>query len=554
MPANPDDLLQEYQRLLQDRAAQLPVWQQIADTCLPAFNDLLTRYTPGQSRTRELYDTTGLQGLNLLASHLAGAVTNFQTRWFELRMSLQPLNEVQEVGVWLDSCAKTIQDQLSATTTPQAFHELYLQYAGFGTGALYIDSASPTSREPDRLLSRALPIGTYVMAEDATGAVDTLYRELELSPRQAAQQFGREALHQDTQQRLERAELRHTPQTYVQAVYPRSDRDPTRDDQAHMPYASVYLDVTHKHVVREGGYRWFPYCVPRWQKLRSWSPWGFGPGHTALPEVLTLNRMDKDVLRALQIHILPPYWTDDPDAVGRVSLLPGAINPIARGSQITPMRGPGEFNISRLGMEERRQRIRQAFFVDQLLALPNPDVSGKMTAFEVGQRISQMQRLMGPAFMRLLAEFLNPFLDITFGLMLEAGQLPDPPDVVIEAAQMGYGKLTVDYEGPLARAQRGDEIAAIEGTLALAERILQGTQDPSIYENFDLDELLRRGAKVYGLPPSILKDPTDVEALRQEKAAAQQQQQQSQELLQTAQAAGQAAPALKALMPPSEAA
>ena len=553
MPANPEDLMHEYHRLVQDRQWHLQTWQQIADTCLPAYNDLLTKYTPGQSRTRDLYDTTGMQGLNLLASHLAGAVTNFQTRWFELRMQLQPLNEDREVGVWLDSCAKTIQDQLSATTTPQAFHEMYLQYAAFGTGAVFIDAAEP-STAPAKILSRSLPIGTYVLAEDATGAIDTLYRELELSPRQAAQQFGREALHQDTQQRLERAELRHTPQPYVHAVYPRTDRDPDRDDQAHMAYASVYLDVTHKHVVREGGYRWLPYCVPRWQKLRSWSPWGFGPGHTALPEVLTLNRMDKDVLRALQIHILPPFWTDDPDAVGRVSLLPGAINPIGKGNRLEPMRGPGEFNIARLGMDERRQRIRQAFYVDQLLALPNPDASGKMTAFEVGQRISQMQRLMGPAFMRLLAEFLNPFLDITFGLMLEAGQLPDPPDVVIEAAEAGYGKLTVDYEGPLARAQRGDEIAAIEGTLGLAERIMSGTQDPSIYENFDLDELLRRGAKVYGLPPSMLRDLQAVEQLRQEKAEAAQQQQQSQELMQTAQAAGQAAPALKALMPPQESA
>src|SRR5919106_1663007 len=103
MPANPEDILQEYHRLQADRAWWLEGWQSIASVMLPAYNDLLVHYTPGQRRTGDLYDSTGLQGLNLLASHLASAVTNFQTRWFELRMGLQPLNDVREVGVWLDA-------------------------------------------------------------------------------------------------------------------------------------------------------------------------------------------------------------------------------------------------------------------------------------------------------------------------------------------------------------------------------------------------------------------------------------------------------------------
>ena len=547
MPATPEAVLREYQRLVQDRQWWMEGWNAIASTMLPAYHDLLTPSSPGPRRTGDLYDTTGLQGLTTLASHLAGAVTNFQTRWFDLRMALAPLNEDRDTAAWLDGCAQTIQDALAATATPQAFHELYVQYAGFGTAALFVDEGP--AGDPRRLLTRTLPIGTYVLAEDAHGAVDTLYREFELSPRQAAQQFGEAALHADARQRLDNAERRHTPERYLHAVYPRRDRDPGRDDQAHMPYASVYLDVARQHLVSEGGYRWFPFCVPRWQKLRSSSPWGFGPGHTALPEVLTLNRMDKDILKALQIHILPPYWTDDADAVGRVSLLPGAINPIGKGSKIEAMRGPGSFDISRLGMEERRQRIRQAFYVDQLLALPPPDASGKMTAYEVAQRVSLMQRLMGPAFMRLLAEFLNPFLDIVFGLMLEAGQLPEPPDLVAEAAARGYGTLQVDYEGPLARAQRGDEIQAIEGTLALAERLFATTQDVSIYDNFDLDEVLRRGGRIYGIPAAVMRDATQVRALREQRQAAQQASQEAAALTEGAQALGRAAPMVKALMP-----
>jgi hypothetical protein len=228
--------------------------------------------------------------------------------------------------------------------------------------------------------------------------------------------------------------------------------------------------------------------------------------------------MDRDVMKALQIHILPPYWTDDPDAAGRVSFYPGAVNPIAQGRKIEPMRGPGDFNISHLAMEERRQRIRSAFFMDQLITLPAADQTGKMTAYEVAQRIAYMSRLMGPAFMRLLSELLNPFVDIYFGTMLEEGELPEPPDIVIIAAMQGYGKIKVDYEGPLAKAQRGDEVTAIEGTLAMCERYYQATQDVSVYDNLNIDEAIRRTGKIYGIPPSVLRDDTEVQQRRATRA------------------------------------
>ena len=215
-------------------------------------------------------------------------------------------------------------------------------------------------------------------------------------------------MHDAVREKAEHAEMRHTPSPYVHVVYPRSDRDPSRDDQSNMAYASCYIDIEHKHLCSEGGYRWFPYMVSRWEKIRTWSPWGFGPGHIALPEVLTLNLMDRDILKALQMHILPPYWSTDPDAVGRVEFLPGKVNVLAHGAEMQPMRGPGDFNISHLAQEERRTRIRQAFYMDQLLTLPDAAATGKMTAYEVAQRVAYMQRLMGPAFMALLSEFLKP--------------------------------------------------------------------------------------------------------------------------------------------------
>lgn len=551
MAINPDELIREYDLLKAERSYWEPTWQSIADTMLPAFNDIQIRRAPGNKRTQELFDSTAMEALHLLAAHLMGSITNFQSEWLKLRMREEALNDRKEVGEWLDTTADIMLKAMASSTTPQAFHELYLQFAGFGTGALYVDESPLIDMGFQGVLARSLPIGTYVLAEDATGKVDSLYREVELSPRQAEQQFGKDQLSADVQTKLASSDEKHRPMTYIHAVYPRKVRDSSSPSNKHMPWASCYLDRQNKHIVSEGGYRWFPFMTPRWEKLRSWSPWGFGPGHMVLPETLTLNRMDKDILKVLQQWIFPPYWIDDPDAVGRVSLLPGAINPMARGSRVETFRPGGDFNVARLGMEERRQRIRRTLMVDQLQSLPEPDAAGKMTAFEVSKRIALMQRLMGPALMRLLSEFLNPVIDAEFGLLMLAGEIPDPPDVVIMAAAQKRGRIDVEYQGPLVRAQKGEEVDAIQGTLDIADRIAMAMGTRDIYDNFDFDDILRRTGKVYGFPASSWRDPKQRDQARQQRAEEQAQQMQAEQLRQDAQAIGRAAPAVKALMPPS---
>ena len=139
--------------------------------------------------------------------------------------------------------------------------------------------------------------------------------------------------------------------------------------------------------------------------------------------------------------------------------------------------------------------------------------------------------------------------------MLENDELPQPPDEVYIAALQGYGKITVDYQGPLARAQRGDEITAIEGTLSMAERYMASTEDASVYDNIDMDEVIQRTGKIYGAPASVLRDKEQVAQIRQERAEAQQQAQETQEMIEGAKALGPASQMVKALTPaPQEAA
>ena len=544
-----ESCLREYATLKTQRAPWENSWQAIADTMVPAASDILSTRTPGVSRTQRLYDGTAMQAGQLLTGHINAGVTNFATRWFGLRMAEQKIAWGVETKEWLEACSQIMLEWLNGSMAPNAVHEMLLSYVYFGTGGLYVDEqplVEPGVRGFRGLMTRSQPIASYCIAENAIGVVDTVYREFELSPRQAEQWFGYAALHDTVKGQLEQAHQRHVPAPYLHAVYPRK-RSGRSNGAKDMKYASCYLDLAHRCLVQEGGYRWFPYCFPRWSKLKTWSPWGYGPGHLALPDTLTLNAMEQDVLMQLARAINPPYWTDDDSAVGRVSLLPGAINPLTRGSQIAPMLPAWQPDVVKLGMEERRQRIKNVFFIDQLMMLPPPTDPGHMTAYEVSQRVALMQRLMGAAFMRLLNELLNPFLDMVFQTLLLAGELPEIPEEVALAALAGYRRIEVNYEGPLARAQRGEELEGIQGALMLAQQISAATGTLEIYDNLDLDEMLRRTGNVLGAPPSVVRDKKVVEGLLQQRQQHQAQQAQMAQMGQVAEAAGKAAPALTAI-------
>ena len=218
-----DSSLREYATLKTQRAPWEPGWQAIADTMLPVANDIISVRTPGTTRTQRLYDGTAMHSAQLLTGHINAGVTNFATRWFGLRMGDPMIMWDREVQAWLDSCATIMNDWLVGSMAPQAVHEMYLSYVIFGTGGLYVDEQPLVQPRPGfrGLMARSQPIASYCLAENAVGQVDTVYREFELSPRQAEQWFGYDALHATVQASLERAEARHVPSPYLHVVYPR---------------------------------------------------------------------------------------------------------------------------------------------------------------------------------------------------------------------------------------------------------------------------------------------------------------------------------------------
>jgi hypothetical protein len=177
----------------------------------------------------------------------------------------------------------------------------------------------------------------------------------------------------------------------------------------------------------------------------------------------------------------------------------------------------------------------------------------QMTATEVQVRYELMQRLLGPTVGRLETEFLNPLVERCFAIMARANAFkalpPELQDVGSEA------DLDIEYEGPLARAQRSIEVIAQDRFVAYLSGLTAtlAPVDPSlarsVWDVVELDDMARGRAEVLGLPSTQLADPKKIRAVRDARDEAASQQQQLQTGMQVAEAAGKAAPMVRELKP-----
>ena len=184
-------------------------------------------------------------------------------------------------------------------------------------------------------------------------------------------------------------------------------------------------------------------------------------------------------------------------------------------------------------LEQRRQAIRAAFYVDQLILGQGP----QMTATEVIQRTEEKMRLLGPVLGRLQAELLQPLINRTFNILARQKQFVPAPEILRQ------DQIDIEYVSPLARAQRSGDVQSILQMIEFLMPLMN--LDPSVIDYLDMDGLANHIIKVTNTPAAVVRGQGQVANVREERAAQQAQQAQMQMAMQTAEAAGQAAPAVK---------
>ena len=524
-------LMRRLDRLQEQRSTWESHWQEIADFMRPRKADITKKsQTPGAKRSELIFDGTAINAAELLSASLHGMLTNMSTPWFSLRFSTPAMNGDDEAKEWLESTEDVLYAAFHRSNFQEQIHELYDDLILFGTGVMLVEADEETTF---RFSTRH--IAECFLAEDQKGRVDTVYRKFRMFARAAVNQFGADKVSDKILKTEERDPYEQV--TLVHVVMPRDDRDKGKIDKINKPFASYYLEPDERKLLSEGGFDELPYVVPRWLKSSYELGYGRSPAMNALSDTKVLSKMSEITLRAAQKQVDPPLLVPDDGFMLPIRTVPGGLNFYRSGTRdrIEPLNIGANQPLGLAMEQQRRDAIRQSFYVDQLIMSQGP----QMTATEVLQRTEEKMRLLGPVLGRLQAELLQPLIGRCWNIMLKNNQLPEAPPY------LAGDRIEVEYVSPLAKAQRQSEVQGVVRMIEMIQPI--ASMDPAALDHIDIDGLAKHVIKVLGIPATVIRSDIQVAMLREQRAQQQQQQAEMQQAAMAAEAAGKAAPALEAV-------
>ena len=517
------DIFKRLDRLKKDRSVWESHWEEVAERVLPRSAEFTGSRTTGDKRTAQLYDATAVLALERFASAVEGLLTPRGAKWHTLRASDPAIDYNDEVRLWFDQVNEIL---FRLRYSPKAnfasqMHEGYMSLGAFGTGAMFVDEHPVLG-----MRYRNIHLADIFLSLNEHGIVDTVFREFEVTARQALRMFDdgdlTDTLVKDAQDRPDRrVKLLHV-------VMPRTDRDPERGDRSNAPFFSGYFEVKTKHLINEGGFDELPYIMSRYVTGPR-ETYGRSPAMSVLPEIKMINEMSKTVIRAGQKIVDPPLLIADDGVVFPVDTTAGGTRLDGRQqAPVQPLHTGARVDIGFEMMEQRRKVIQDAFLITLFQILIE---SPQMTATEVLQRAQEKGSLLAPTMGRQQSETLGPLINRELNILANQGALPPPPQLLLDA----QGDYEIEYVSPLSRAMKAEEGISILRTLEMVQPLV--AVDQSILDNFDLDQITRVLAETNGAPQKILRRQEAIDQIRQQR----QQQQQMQSMIENAPQAADAA-------------
>lgn len=499
-------------------------WEECYQNITPRKGQIQGESLSGEKRGHDLFDTTAIMSNMLLGGALHSMLTSAAVRFFDLIPDDISLYDDSEVREWLVIVADKMYSVFNGSNFQTEVHELYQDLTAIGTGCFY---AAEHDKSVVHFSARAMK--EIYCGENNLGLIDIVHRKFKWKLRQIVQEFGEDSL-------PENLHKKYTDgcEDFFDIIHRTAPGD--KEKTGYHPFVSKYVLKEGGHLLHEGGFKEFPYMVPRWTKT-SGEVYGRGPGQDMLPDIKMVNIMMRTVLKGAQKTVDPPLMVMDDGVIGNVRLTPGGLTLVRPGLEqpIRPLITDARIDFGYQAVEDVRKRIRAGFYVDQLMLNEGP----QMTATEVNQRTEEKLRLMGPVLGRQHFEFLRPLIDRVFGIMVRKGLIPEAPQKI-------KGKpFGVRYSSLIARAQRMSEGQNMTRALQVASPLVNAV--PATLDLLDSDKAFKKIMSDYALD-SLIKSDRAVQQVRDSRAEAQQRLAQEQQQQHAADIASKAGPAAAQLI------
>lgn len=519
-----DDFTTPFRRRLGDLKQEADSWRahwaEIQKYICPRRGKYLTKDpvqedSEGDKINDYLFTGLPMRSALVLAAGLQGGLTMPARPWFHFAPMGEEKYIDQELKRDLETTQKTMLTALAVSNFYGATHSMYLDLSLFGTGAILVEA-------DDRSFFRfhALTAGEYYCSAAPSGFVDTLYRRTTMTVYQLVTKFGKENVSDGVRRSWEdkQYEKRYV---VIHAIEPRGVRDLDSRLAVNMPYLSVYFEEAGEagKVLRVSGYKSIPFAVCRWTTTGS-DVYGRSPGMDVLPDAKQLHKMIEKKLKALDKMVDPPMNADPfLKAQGGASIIPGAVNyvPMNRGGAGFTPAMQLQLNTQELGLEINRveEAIREGFFNHIFMA--SLGETKRMTATEIMQRSAEQMRQLGPITLQIQGDFLDPVIYRCLGILYDQGVLEPIPSLA------GSGPISVEYLGPLAKAQAMGEIYGLQqfytfvATAASAQA--SSGEPPTALDKVNVDTMIDQMAAILDVSHSVIRTKREVDAIRSRRAA-----------------------------------
>lgn len=516
-------------QLLRDRdSSWIPKWKDQRDYLAPSDGQFEgDQQNDGKRRDGKLNNKRPVRSVQISGAGMASGMASQARDWFVIEAP-HGVQKSSSVTTWLYLVQQSMRSVLAKSNLYNILPMVFQSESVYGISAM---AALPDDEDIVRF--HHYPVGTFAIDISARGVVDTFYREYTMTPRQMVQQFGEDNLSDRVREQAEKGDLCRVSVCHL--IEPNPDADMSRVDNLSMPFKSTYWEKgsTSDKFLRVSGFKSFPIMCPRWE-VNGTNVYGTGPGDIALGKSKELQLLEADKLRLVQ-QIVRPATTMPVSMRGQQSsLVPGGITWLPDNlmgvAAARPVYEPNPQALPVLANEiaNCERAIAEAFYEDLFLLITQSE--GTMTAYEVSQRKEEKMLMLGPVVERNNDELFDPLMDQVFSIMLEQseprwmGLLPGEPLLPPPPEELRGVPLRIEYVSILAQAQKAVAVGSIERALQFTGLLVQsGVQDA--FDKIDTDQAQAAYYDAIGAPPTMLRGPEQVQAIRQQRADAMQQQQ-----------------------------
>lgn len=471
----------------------------------------------GLEDRRDLWDFTAIDGREKLAASIYSNAMGSAYRFYFLAHRDPEVNKDQECSEWMSTESEGTWNDLQGsdfnTEAPAGLHEL----VGNGNCFLSMEQIEGQFTTEDKLDKQgrkigetikeswdgvdftAIPVRECYFEADRKNMPKTFWRRYDWTPSQIVDfcEDRNIPVPEDVKEKYEKG-----TDTKLEIVFCRFERPEilkrkkmkvnVAPDQR--PYGCVWWrEDNREQLGDEGGYYERTVYKGIWSKTAG-SKWGHGLGNIALPTVKYVNGWKEQVRAAGEKVIDPSYVTTERNILSDLDARAAGLTVVRDVDKLKPLESHAKFDVSKDMLTDDQKMIRSIFHVDDLQLKDSP----AMTATEAQIRYEWMMKLLGKTLTFIQAYLLEPIILDLLAMRIRMGVAKPMPKKMRDAG----GFVGIEFQGPLARSQRTDEVAAIERLAAFIAGLAQFY--PEVRACLDPLAAVKLVAQRLGVPANLM--------------------------------------------------